>query len=121
MKILVVDDDAELLDEVGASLRRLGHATVAAGGATEACAALENNGTFDLVLTDLRMPAGTGLEVLRTCIRKTSPRPAVLVMTGDAGAAEIDDAIGLGADVLLPKPFTRHQLSDAISLAMCTR
>src|SRR5262249_46390074 len=97
MKILLVDDEADIVAELGRFLRRRGHDAVGAGGVAAALAALADTGPFDIVLTDLRMPDGSGIDVLRACRACPAPQPAALVMSGHAGRADILEARDEGA------------------------
>lgn len=117
MNILVVDDVPAIVELVCVSLRRGGHTTVAAHCVDDARRALTADGPFDLVLTDMQMPAGTGVDVLRACVGGESPAPAMLVMTGQASARQIAEAFALGARAVLKKPFCKRQLLDAVTSA----
>ena len=63
-KILIVDDEPSMRRILATNLRRDGHVLVEASGATEARALLARE-EFDVVLTDQKMPDGSGLDVLR--------------------------------------------------------
>src|SRR4051812_35560605 len=84
-RLLLVDDDEDacrLLTEV---LEREGYAITRALSAGEALGTVERAGPFDAVLTDLRMPGASGLDLLRA-LRERDPSALVLVLTafGDA-------------------------------------
>ena len=100
IKILVVDDDRNLLDLLDETLTTIGFD---AQGAAEGFAALEKlkQKQFNLVITDIRMPGMDGFELLRE-IRKSYPGLPVLFITG----VELPDAIEKAApDGFLIKPF----------------
>jgi DNA-binding NtrC family response regulator len=117
MKFLIVDDDPGIVEEVGDSLRRRGHTTVQADGVEAALAALRNEGPFDVVLTDIRMNTGSGFDVIRACAGDAVGAPAMLMMSGHAGAAEVNRAERLGVLHVLKKPFSRRELMDAAAAA----
>jgi CheY-like chemotaxis protein len=115
MNILLVDDEEAIVEELGRFLRRRGHEVVAAGGVDAALRALDNDGPFDVVLTDLRMPDGTGLDVVRACRARPHPRPAALVMSGHAGRADIAQAREDGALHFFPKPVSLPELMKTLA------
>jgi signal transduction histidine kinase len=112
-RILVVDDDPDLVKVVGAFLEPAGYEI---GIATSAARALAMAGEqeFDLVLCDLTLPGRTGLEIARE-LRETGFAGKVVIMTG------CDDAIGCERglyDHLLKKPFYGDDLLDVIETAL---
>ena len=115
MKILLVDDEEDIVAELGSFLRRRGHAIVGAGDVQAALHALDSDGPFDVVLTDLRMPGGSGLDVVRACRDRPEPRPISLMMSGHAGCAEIAQARADGALRFFPKPVALHALLGTLA------
>jgi DNA-binding response OmpR family regulator len=109
MRVLVVEDEAELAEALGRGLRRDGYAVdVAFDGA----GALERMSytPYDLVLLDLNLPDMDGLEVCRHIRQESEPQPRVLMLT--ARDALDDRVAGLdeGADDYLVKPFDFPEL-----------
>lgn len=121
MRILLVDDEEDIVEELGRFLRRRGHEVVGAGGVDAAMRALDNDRPFDVVLTDLRMPDGSGLDVLRACRDCPQPRPAALVMSGHAGRAEIAQAREDGALHFFPKPVSLPELMKTLASLEASR
>jgi len=113
MKILVVDDETEIVDELCGFLERRGHKVTGAGGVEQACAALDGGEAFDVVVTDMRMPPRSGVEVVCACSRLAAP-PAVLLMTGQASQSDVDDAMKAGARSVLWKPLSLRKVMDAL-------
>ena len=113
MNVLVVDDEAEIVEEVCGFLRRRGFSPIAASGVDSARSILEGSGDIDIVLTDMRMPPGSGLEVLRASVGHVS-RPAMLVMTGQATDEETAEALRVGAASILPKPVSLRGVLEAL-------
>ncbi len=68
---------------------------------------------FDLVVTDLRMPGASGLQVLREAKRE-SPSTEVLIVTGFAGLADLREAERLGAFCCIAKPFDPDVLAQRV-------
>src|SRR5512134_791979 len=94
MRVLAVDDDPAVLAAVVAVLEPT-HEVVPCSGGLEALAALRAH-AYDLVLTDLRMPAPDGFEVLRAA-QGLTPAPPVVVLTAVDTARTALDALRLGA------------------------
>ena len=80
IQVLVVDNDRAHAEAMADSLRSVGFACTVAGGGREAISLLET-GTFELVITDLKMPDVGGLEVLAAC-RQLQPDAEVVLVTG---------------------------------------
>jgi len=106
--VLVVDDDADfalMLERLLAGEGwRASHATSAA--AAERALA---KGRFDVVLTDMKMPGGGGMDLLRAC-RRDHPSLEVVIMTGYGTIETTVEAMKLGAADFLPKPFENDEL-----------
>lgn len=105
--ILIVDDEPDLLDILKFALEGEGFRTITAARVGEALAVLRRT-QVDLVLTDVRMPEGDGLQILVEA-KRLNPQTAVILMTGfaDVGPTE---AVAQGAAKLLLKPFEHSQL-----------
>ena len=106
-RILIVDDDSELIDLLRDYLAEEGFETAgAADGEAGAKAAVE--GAPDLVVLDVMLPRLNGFDALRR-IRETSAVPVVMLT---ARGQEVDRIVGLelGADDYLPKPFNPREL-----------
>jgi CheY-like chemotaxis protein len=108
LRLLVVDDDADLRTFVETVLasEQIEACFAADGGA--ALALLESR-TFDLMLTDVRMPAIDGYELARRA-RLLRPELRVLFMSGYANDADLDPA----RDGFVPKPFRPRELLGCI-------
>ncbi|MEX2472318.1 MAG: PAS domain S-box protein [Gemmatimonadota bacterium] len=112
--ILVVDDEPGVRNVTRRVLERAGFQVVAAGDVGEAVAALDQEGPFDLVLTDLSLPDGDGKDVAGRTGERLPGVPVVL-MSGYSERSEQDDLLQhSGISDYLSKPFTRDQLLDAV-------
>jgi len=114
MKILLVDDEPEILDELRGILSRRGHTVMCVDGAMAAIHTLGQNGPFDVLLTDIRMPDGSGIDVVRACLN-LDPKPASFVMSGHAGEEEIARARQEGALDYFPKPVALRALMEVLA------
>jgi DNA-binding NtrC family response regulator len=109
-EILVVEDDPALRRRLAAHLRVLGAHPVEAGTLAEA-RRLAADRRFDFALTDLHLPDGEALELLRE--RVFSENTGVVVMTAFGGIAKAVEAMRLGAGDYLTKPFEPEQVAVA--------
>lgn len=114
MKILLVDDETAILDTLEILFRGEGYEVAVADSGPKALAALEDEKP-DIVLTDIRMPGATGLEVLAHA-RVVDPEIAVILMTAQASLQSAVRAVNEGAYYYLQKPFANDEL-----LAICAR
>ena len=107
MKILVADDDPDLLDLVAYALSQTGYLVVKASDGTEALANFEAEAP-DMVILDINMPGMTGFEVC-SAIRGRSTVP-VMMLTARGEEQDLVRALDLGADDYLTKPFSPRTL-----------
>jgi DNA-binding NtrC family response regulator len=112
LRILVVDDEAPQREVVAEILHDEGHETETAASGGEALARLRDR-PFDLVVTDLRMPGGDGLELLRAG-RALVPDLEVLLTTAYATVATAVEAMQSGACDYLQKPFHKDDLVQRV-------
>ncbi len=106
-RILVIDDEPSLLHVLELGLSRAGFFVGTASSYTEALNRLEDH--WDLVVTDLQLPDGDGLSILRQ-VKETSPETAVVVLTAHGSADTAVAAMKLGAHDYLTKPFDLDEL-----------
>jgi DNA-binding response OmpR family regulator len=115
-KILIVDDEPEILKSVSYILSREGFVVQSAGSAEAALAAVESE-TPDILLTDVQMSGSDGLELITT-LRKRSQTFPILAMTGAAKHETLAFARKLGADAAIRKPFQKAELVDLIDYCL---
>jgi CheY-like chemotaxis protein len=115
LRILVVEDEPEVLDVIRAMLTVAGHTVFTAASGREALEIFDRE-TADLLVTDLGMPGMTGLALAGE-IRRRRTLPVVL-LTGWADELEAQPP---DVDVVLAKPFTRERLLDGIARAVPDR
>jgi CheY-like chemotaxis protein len=110
--VLVVDDEADFLATYDRLLRHQGYRTVTASSRGAALAALQAD-PFALIIADMRLPDGDGLDVVRAARTRPLP-PQVIVVTGFASAQSRRDALAAGATAYLAKPFSTAALTSLI-------
>lgn len=117
-KILVVDDNAEILETIGVQLTNLGYKVVAAPDGAAALDILSGVGDIDLLLTDVVMPGGMNGSQLAVEARRLRPGLKVLFTSGYFEVALVRDGT-LDANVhILAKPYRKHQLAQSVSEAL---
>lgn len=114
VKILVVDDDRESRDLLCEVLSSHEYSVDAVEGVTAARRELGVNRDYRVVISDLRMLDGTGLELLRD-LGKQKAKPGVILMSSFMSAWERKQALELGASALLEKPFRFGDLLEAVA------
>ena len=115
-KILVVDDAPDTIEVLHRNLTIAGYQVRTAPGVPEALRALEAE-AVDLVITDLRMPRISGLELVRH-VRENHPDTEVMMITGYATVEGAVEAVKTGAEEYLAKPFTDEELLSAVQRAL---
>ena len=108
MRLLLVEDDADLATAVAGNLRRSGFSVDVAGSTEEAEDALGVQ-KYAVVLLDLGLPDGDGLELLERMRRRTVSVP-VLILTARDRVADRVAGLEAGADDYLVKPFAHEEL-----------
>ena len=114
--VLIVDDEAGIRTALRVNFSRNGWTVETASGVREATRLLESR-EFQLVVSDMRMPDGDGLEVMRTA-RSVSPSTAVILLTAFGSVPDAVDAMRNGAFDYLSKPISFEQLEEAAARVM---
>lgn len=114
-RVLVVDDEEIALQNLDHVLSREGYEVVTASSGAQALSCLDG-GHFDVVLTDLRMEAVDGMDVLRHS-RSKDPLTEVIMITAHASAATAVEAMRQGAFYYLAKPFRLEDVRKVVAEA----
>jgi len=114
--ILIVDDDPSIRDSLKMVLTERGFKTLTAQSFAEATAIL-SHARFDLVLTDLCLGDGSGVDVI-THSKNMSPETEVILMTGHGSLDITIEAIKRGAYYYLEKPYRLDQLHTLVNRAL---
>ncbi|MBF0160518.1 MAG: sigma 54-interacting transcriptional regulator [Magnetococcales bacterium] len=114
--ILVVDDDCSTSEMVVHVMSKSGYDTTTADSLRQALEALQKQ-NYDLVISDLMLPDGSGLQLL-TEVRKNHPRTYTILLTGFPDVATVQSALRAGAFDYLIKPVIPSKLAHVADLAM---
>jgi two-component system response regulator AtoC len=115
-KILVIDDDVEMLENYSRILKRIGYDCVTEKDSTRAVERLDSISP-DIILTDLRMPGKSGFDILKSVTEHYTEIPVILI-TAYANIPTAVEAIKNGAFDFIAKPFTSEQLSIVLERAL---
>lgn len=108
MKILIAEDDSLILKTMELCLKRDGYEIISCIDGLEAMQKIELHQP-DLIIVDIMLPYLSGLEILSTVKQKLNAVP-VIVISAMGQQAVVDEAIKLGADEFISKPFNINTL-----------
>lgn len=112
MRVLVIEDNADLRDYLRLALRGEGYEVLTARNGREALGMIDGHG-LDAVITDLFMPEMDGIETI-TALRRKLPGVRVVAMSGRPGVDYLTVARELGVTHTLRKPFELDELLSAL-------
>lgn len=120
-KILVVDDEAVLLETIAYNLEQAGYQVITAADGVSALEAAHREKP-NLIILDLMLPEIDGLEVCRR-LRREDDTSGILILMLTAKSEEIDKVVGLevGADDYVTKPFSKHELMARVKALLRRR
>ncbi len=115
-RILITEDEESLRRFVARALRLDGHETFEAGDGAEGLERLDE-GSYDLLLSDIRMPVMDGIELAHQASARF-PDMKILLMTGYAEQRERADDLALKIVDVVPKPFALPDIRKAVAMAL---
>lgn len=115
-RILLVDDSIDTLEVLQRNLASQGYEVFTASCVGEAVKILEAF-TLDLVITDFRMPKVSGMDLIRH-VRENFKDTEIMMITGYASIESAVEAVKIGAEEYLAKPFTCEELFSAVRRAL---
>jgi CheY-like chemotaxis protein len=118
--ILIVDDEVDLAELVSFEFEMEGSNVLVAENGNDGFALVQENPDLDVVISDIRMPGGDGIELLVNIKKKNIEKPPVIFMSGFADIT-LEDAYAQGASAIFPKPFNRVELTYAVQMAAATQ
>ena len=115
ISILAVDDETMLRDLLVKILAKEGYLVETAADGEEALEKLEKN-SYHLLISDIKMPHVNGFELLRI-VREKYPDMGVIIMTAYGDSYSVKDALLLGADEYITKPFKSFEINLIVERA----
>ena len=113
--ILVVDDEQMMRDLLSRILTRDGYSVLTAPDGEAALKVLETE-RVDLIISDMKMPGSDGFDLLKN-VKTDYPNIGVIMMTANGDTYTVKDALLLGADEYLTKPFKSFEVSLVVERA----
>ena len=120
LRVLVVDDEPLIRWSLSEALAESGHSVTEAEDGESAVRALNEDGPFDVVVLDYRLPDSNDLNLLTT-IRDQAPASAVIMMTAYGMPEVTSGALALGAYRVVSKPFEVHDVVALVAQAYGAR
>ncbi len=115
-RILLVDDDTGIRESISETLRRYRHDVSTAASLAEARHVLSGSTQpFELIITDIRLPDGTGLQLAHEVVANLSPRPRLILITGFLDDPQITSLLVNGHAEVLLKPFPLRVLLQHVA------
>jgi len=114
--ILIVDDEPDLVNSYARMLARSGYCCLPAFDGAQAMALFDREHP-DLIVTDLNLPAASGIEVIRHA-HESSPRTPIIAITGHCADGMTNAAQAAGASVCLQKPVGLAELDALVHTAL---
>ncbi|HEU4685687.1 MAG TPA: response regulator [Nitrospira sp.] len=119
IRILVADDEPDILSSLAERLRWMGHEVITAADGQAAVAAVEQH-EVDLVFLDVAMPRVSGIEALKR-IRKRWPNVPVVMLTAYGTIPRAVESMKEGAADFITKPFDAEQIQSVVTMALDRR
>lgn len=116
IKILVVDDDSSIRNMLAIVLKKNGYQVTAVDSSEEALRCLKDR-PFELIISDIKMPGISGIELLKK-IKTITPEVPVIMITAFASANDAVEAMKLGAEDYITKPFNLDELKLIIEKSL---
>ena len=114
--ILVVDDEVEIREILREEFRQAGAQVVEASGGLDALRLMTQN-KIDAIVSDIRMPKGSGIELLDQ-VRSENITTPVILLFSHFNDVSIEDAYDKGADAIFGKPFDLEMIANRIELLL---
>ena len=115
IKILVVDDDKDMLETVIDILKALNYEVIGTNNPKEVLDIIEKN-DINILLSYIKMPEVTGLDLTKM-IKRSYSEMIVILMTGFGDAYTAQDALMAGADEYITKPFKKNEIELIVERA----
>ena len=118
IRILVVDDEIAILDEIAETLTEEGYEAVCVDRVDAALDALRNHSDINLVVTDLKMPGKTGVNLINQARAEFERDITFIVMSGHGSPAVDPNGLEINEYPFLKKPLDIDQFLEAVTKAL---
>lgn len=115
-QVLIVEDENDLRDIIAQDFRKKGFKVIESVNGNDAFKIVQSE-KIDIILSDIRMPNGTGIELLENIKKMNIDIPVMMFLTGGSDFS-IEEAYDRGADAVFSKPFKRKTLMGAVLKAL---
>lgn len=115
IKILIVDDEEMMRNLLSKILKRENYQILTAADGLEGLRVIHDE-SIDIVISDMKMPQMNGFELLKN-IKEEYPQIGVIIMTAYGDTYTVKDALLLGADEYITKPFKSYEISLVVERA----
>jgi DNA-binding NtrC family response regulator len=119
LRVLVIDDESFICDACELVLSEQGHTVTLRNNGKAGLDAIRE-GTYDILLLDMKLPDIDGMDILKI-VQEEKPGLCTIVMTGYSSISNAVQAMRQGADNYLAKPFTEDELVQAIEESYASR
>ena len=119
-KIMIVDDELDILDVLERFLSRSGNFEIDAYSNPDLALQEAKKGGYDLIISDIMMPQVSGMEILEE-VKKTNPNIKVILMTAYSTKQKVEQSKDLGVDHYLEKPFQNLKLVENTIISVLGR
>lgn len=110
--LLIVEDEEELREPLAMNFESLGCDVFQASNGVQGFDIVSKH-AIDLVISDIRMPGGNGIEMLKRIKERSHDMPVVMLITGFSDVS-FEETYAMGAEAILSKPFDLDEIEDAI-------
>jgi CheY-like chemotaxis protein len=117
LRLLVVDDEPEILAEVSGYLRRRGEDVVTGSSYGQAMRVLDDNTQIDILISDARMPDGNGVDLVRSAIQRPNGPRACILITGHLEESDLEADLQRAGVKIIFKPFSLSVLYREVRAA----
>ena len=115
-RIVLIDDEAAVLQSIGIVLRSEGHTVVPINDSSKAEDVIKG-GNYDLVITDIRMSPVDGMQILKL-VHDSQPSKPIIVISAFGSDATVDQCAQLGCAAYIKKPFRIQEVLNAVDTAL---
>ena len=118
IKILIVDDEPIIVEEVSETLTDEGYECLVANNVDDALVIIKNTKGIDVILTDLKMPKETGADLIAAVEKEFDQQIKFIIMSGHASTRIASNGVDVGSYSFLKKPVSIDELLDTVATVL---